>query len=42
MFTIGNSGLALVLPLGSMINQVDNYQDTINDPEAHPHDEYPI
>ena len=42
MITEENSNLASVLSLGSMLNQVGNYQDTTNDPEAHPHDEYPI
>ena len=42
MITGENSNLSLALSLGSMINQVGNYQDTINDPEAHSHDEYPI
>ena len=37
-----NNNLASVLPLGSMLNQVGNYQDNTNDAEAHPHDEYPI
>ena len=42
MITGENSNLTSVLSLGSMINQVGNYRDTINDPEAHSHDEYPI
>ena len=42
MITGENSNLASVLSLGSMISQVGNYQDTINDLEAHPHDEYPL
>ena len=37
-----NSNLSSSITLGSMITQVGNYQDTINDPEAHSHDEYPI
>ena len=42
MITGENSNLSSALSLGSMINQVGNYQDTINDPVAHSHDEYRI
>ena len=42
MITGENSNLASFLSLWSMINQVGNYQDTINDAKAHSHDEYPI
>ena len=42
MITGENSNLSSVLSFGSMVNQDGNYQDTINDPVAHSHDEYPI
>ena len=42
MITWENSNLSSVLSLGSMINQVGDYQDTINDLETHSHDEYLI
>ena len=42
MITGEKNNLALVLSLGSMLDQVGNHQDNTIDPEAHPHDEYLI